>query len=635
MSATDDNDPTTMASLAQFPDENPNPVMRIGRSGRVIYANQPSDPCLRAWGVARQEQLPSELCQQVSSALTSGAGFELEQTCGDAIYGLAFTPIAEHGYVNVYGRNITQQRRLEQELIRARDVALAANRAKSGFLANMSHELRTPMNAIIGYSEMLVEDAADKGLTELVPDLQKIHRAGRHLLELINDILDLSKIEAGRMDLFLEAVSVRSLVEQVVDTARPLFEQKDNQFELTIDDSVTTIHTDVTKVRQMLLNLLSNAAKFTDAGTVSLSVSGEGEVVHFVVRDTGIGMSAAQTSRIFDSFAQADVSTTRKFGGTGLGLTITKRFAEMLGGTVEVSSEENRGTMFRITLPVQAKERATSSPSASRPPSHISSQTGDGSTGTVLVIDDDPAVLDVVSATLTKAGFDVMTASSGEDGMRLAREIQPVAITLDIIMPGLDGWHVLTRLKADPETRDIPVVLVTMSQDRSLGMALGAADFITKPVDRQHLVNLITGYCAADPDPELLIVEDDADLRSLLARTFAKQGWRSRQAENGQVALELMNDGLPQAVLLDLMMPVMDGFQFLTTVKADERFKDVPIIVVTAKELDDEDRKRLNGHVAQVLQKGSYGRAELLSEIRRLVSNAVGSMAAALPANSL
>jgi signal transduction histidine kinase/DNA-binding response OmpR family regulator len=634
MSAADDNDLNTVENLAKFPDENPNPVMRVGGEAQVIYANQPADLILSAWQIGRKETLPGELAAKVKQALESNTGFWHEVSTGDLIYGLDFAPIPEHGYLNVYGRNITRQRKLEEELIRARDVALAANRAKSGFLANMSHELRTPMNAIIGYSEMLVEDAAEMGLTDMVPDLRKIHRAGRHLLDLINDILDLSKIEAGRMDIFLETVTVASLLEQVLDTARPLLDQKNNQFELNIADSVATIHTDVTKVRQMLLNLLSNAAKFTDGGTISLSVATEGEMVCFTLKDTGIGMSAEQANRIFDSFAQADASTTRKFGGTGLGLTITKRFAEMLGGAIEVSSEENEGTMFRITLPMQTKERRSSSPEASRPPSHISSRSEGDSAGTVLVIDDDPAVLDVVSSTLAKAGFDVTTASNGEDGMRLARELQPVAITLDIIMPGLDGWHVLTQLKADPETRDIPVVLVTMSQDRSLGLALGATDFVTKPVDRQHLVELIAGYCGADPNPEVLIVEDDADLRSLLARTFAKQGWASREANNGQVALDMMTDRLPQAVLLDLMMPVMDGFQFLATVKADERFKDVPIIVVTAKELDDEDRKRLNGYVAQVLQKGSYTREELLREIRKLVTGAVGSLAAAMPAEA-
>jgi CheY-like chemotaxis protein/anti-sigma regulatory factor (Ser/Thr protein kinase) len=472
---------------------------------------------------------------------------------------------------------------------------------------------------------MLIEDADEMKPEDMVPDLEKIYRAGQHLLELINDILDLSKIEAGRMGVYLEDVQLQDLVQQVVDTGTPLFVPNDNRLEVVIADEIPVMFTDVTKLRQMLLNLLSNAAKFTKAGVVRLDVSVVDGRVRFAVSDTGVGMTEEQMSRVFEIFAQGDSSTTREYGGTGLGLTITRRFCELLGGDIRVESEVGKGSTFVVELPVRAPTRSSASaPSGSGVPTRHRSDTVGAITGTILVIDDDEAILDIVSATLTRAGFDVVCARNGEDGLRLAAEVMPIAITLDIVMQGMDGWHVLTKLKASPELRDIPVVLMTITPDRDLGMALGAAEFVTKPVDRAHLISVIRSHCGGDPSPELLIVEDDPKLQALLSRTIVKQGWRSRIANNGQEALDLLEQGLPQLILLDLMMPVMDGFELLAHIRMDVRFRDIPVVVVTAKELDAEDRARLEGNVSKILQKGAYKRDALMGEIRRLIAHSTG-----------
>jgi signal transduction histidine kinase/CheY-like chemotaxis protein len=609
-----------VADLARFPDENPNPVMRLGRGGELPYRNDAAALLLEHWGGS----IPAHIVARVDAALNDAKNFELEEPFGERVFGLGFAPVPSRGYVNVYGRDITREKQAEAELIAARDAALAASRAKSGFLANMSHELRTPMNAIIGYSEMLIEDADDLGVSDMVPDLSKIHSAGRHLLDLINDILDLSKIEAGRMDVYIEDLYCADLVRQVCDTAQPLVEKKNNKLTLAGIDAVGEMRTDATKLRQMLLNLLSNAAKFTENGDVHLRATVHGAMVHFTVSDTGIGMNPEQVAKVFDSFAQADASTTRKYGGSGLGLTITRHYAEMLGGTIDVTSEVGSGTTFTLIVPRESERRSSHPGTSPQPPTRHPSDTASPNTGTVLVIDDDPNILDILQTTLTRVGFDVVCASSGEDGLRLAQQCQPVAITLDIVMQGIDGWNVLTTLKADPKTRDIPVILVTISDDKSLGMALGAAEFITKPIDRPRLIQILDSFRAADPAPEVLIVEDDADLRSLLARTLSKHGWHPLEAADGQQALDVLEERIPRLVLLDLMMPVMDGFQFLARVRADDRYKDIPVVVVTAKELDASDVRRLNGHVAQVLEKGAYSRDELLDEIRKLVRDSVG-----------
>ena len=494
-----------------------------------------------------------------------------------------------------------------------------ADRHKSEFLANMSHELRTPLNAIIGYSEMLQEDAVDLGAEQFTDDLRKINAAGKHLLELINAVLDLSKIEAGKMELYLESFDVAGLARDIAAVIQPLAAKNANRLEVRCPDAIGPMHADLTKVRQALFNLLSNACKFTERGSVSLTVTREAmdgqDWMTFDVSDTGIGMTPEQLDRLFEAFTQADAATTRRYGGTGLGLALSRRLCRMMGGDVTAQSESGRGSTFTIRLPAVVRPAAEEGAALPAPVETVPPRVG-----TVLVIDDEAAVRDLMQRFLSREGFRVVTASSGEEGLRRARELRPDAITLDVMMPGMDGWAVLSALKADPDVASIPVIMLTIVDDRNLGYALGAADYLTKPIDRERLVSVLTQYRRDRP---VLIVDDDAGLRQLLRRMLEPEGYTVLEAENGRVALERLRDSSPGAILLDLMMPEIDGFEFVAEFRRHEAWRGIPIVVVTAKDLSREDRERLNGHVERILQKGMHSRAELLAEVRELVGLSV------------
>ena len=532
--------------------------------------------------------------------------------------------------------------RRAEELAAATQAAEVANRAKSQFLANMSHELRTPLNAIIGYSEMLQEECEDLGIEQLVPDLKQIHASGRHLLALVNDILDLSKIESGKMELFLETVDVCSVVSDVSTTVQPLVEKNGNRLEVRCPPNTGAIYADLTKLRQSLFNLLSNAAKFTKQGRIILEgwreTVGTADWVTFRVIDSGIGMNRQQIERLFHPFTQADASTTRQFGGTGLGLTITRRFCQMMGGDVTVESQPGTGSTFTLHLPAEVKPLSsgqggpcpdremtldTSADAVATATSltRFPSETPPEERGTVLVIDDDPDARELIRRLLTREGYRVQTAGDGTEGLRLAKKIKPCAITLDVLMPTMDGWAVLTALKGDPDLTGIPVVMVTITSDRNLACALGATDFLTKPIERDRLLSVLRSLdfdCRLVPC-RALVVDDDAANRRLLRALLEKESWTVAEAEDGESALAAVAEKTPDLILLDLMMPNMDGFEFAERLHRDARWRSIPIVVITAKDLTDEDRRRLNGSVLRIVRKGG-GPGELLQSLRDLTA---------------
>jgi signal transduction histidine kinase/DNA-binding response OmpR family regulator/HAMP domain-containing protein len=550
-------------------------------------------------------------------------------------YGGRFVRISERriqggGTVAVYS-DITELRTQNLELEEARELSEVANRTKSQFLANMSHELRTPLNAIIGYSEILQEDASENGQEQLVPDLKKIEGAGRHLLGLINDILDLSKVEAGKMDVFVEEIDLSSLLDEVKSIITPLVAKNSNKLEVRLADHVGSMRSDRTKLKQCLLNVLSNASKFTRDGKLTVQVrrlETDGPMVQINISDTGIGMNEEQIGRLFQAFSQADASTTKKFGGTGLGLAITRHFCRLLGGDISVASQPGVGSSFTIVLPDQRAE-PDGPKTMAEPASESSRNHSVGSAVTVLVVDDDAAARDLLTTNLGREGYRTVQARGGDEALELARRLRPDAITLDVLMPKKDGWTVLGSLKADPELCDIPVIMVTVAPDRGIGLSLGAAEVMTKPVDRGELISLLRQLLSRDGP--ILVVEDDLATRETVRHTIEKMGLTVAEVTNGRLALTwLAENPVPALILLDLMMPEMDGFEFLDTFNCRAEWRHVPVVVITAKHLTAAERALLAGRTRVVIRKGDSIDTDVAEAIRK----AVGQRATRRAANA-
>jgi signal transduction histidine kinase/DNA-binding response OmpR family regulator/HAMP domain-containing protein len=533
--------------------------------------------------------------------------------------------IGDGGTVAIY-TDITELKRREgelaelvQKLEHARDQAMQATRAKSQFLANMSHELRTPMNAIIGITAMLKEEAEEDADEDLVEPLDRIHRAGTHLLHLINEILDLSKIEAGRLELELEEVDLAALVREAVSTAQPLAEKTGSRLELHCAEDVGRLRTDATRLRQVVLNLLSNACKFTEKGVVTLDVaradSAGGGWYVIAVKDTGIGMTPEQMGRLFQEFSQADGSTTRRFGGTGLGLAISRQLCRMMGGDIEVASVPGEGSTFTVRLPARGPPSA---PAAAAEPAAPRQLVG----RQALVIDDEETARDLIRSCLEREGFTVRTAGNGRDGLALARELRPALITLDVFMPQLDGWSVLRELKSDAGLADVPVVMISIADEQRHGFALGASGYLTKPVDRQRLHRLLDRFRRGDSG-RVLVVDDDGDTRSRMRRMLVTDGWQVDEADNGRTALDAVAATRPDVILLDLIMPVMDGFAFMEALR--HTAPDIPVIVLTAADLGEEERRRLDGGILAILEKGRHGDEELVAALRTAMGAGQGA----------
>jgi len=524
--------------------------------------------------------------------------------------------------VVITSRDITNLKDIEKELKATKEEAEAAILAKSRFLANMSHELRTPLNAIIGYSEMLEEDALEIGEKAFVSDLEKIHKAGKHLLSLINDIIDISRMETGMMHLNIESFSLSDFIDNIAATIQPLVKQNSNKIGIIKKRNLGEIETDRTKLRLILLNLLSNAAKFTQGGHITFNISKKVTKVQtwivFQISDTGIGMTDEQLKNIFEAFFQEKNVINQKFQGPGIGLAICHGFCQLLRGMISVKSQAGNGSTFTVQIPVrqvQSDQDKVPPPQGKDESSSMTpSLSGEGPL--ILVVDDMASVCELLRHQLTKAGFQVGTVMHGKDVISLARKLQPVAITLDVLMPEIDGWKVLQDLKSDPDLCHIPVIMYSILDEKQLGFSLGATEYLIKPVDRNVLVETLKKYCSMGKDNTILIVEDDEVLRELEVRALEKAGWSLIEATNGKIALEQMMKQKPDIILLDLMMPEMDGFEFIEKLKTNKEWLDIPIIVLTAKDLSAEDHRQLNGYVEQVINKKQHTVEELIDYIK-------------------
>jgi len=508
--------------------------------------------------------------------------------------------------------SVQQQLELQSvELAEARDQANAANDAKSNFLASMSHELRTPLNAIIGYSEILIEDLTDKGELEEIEDLQKIERAGRHLLKLINDILDLSKIEAQKLDLFFEQFDLRELMKDIVSIVAPLVEKNQNRLHVSMSEDMDPVYADATRIRQCVFNLLSNASKFTEDGDIYMEVSdridGKQRMIVVSVRDTGIGMTPEQQSKLFEEFSQAEVSTSAKYGGTGLGLAITKKLCELMGGSIKVETEPGVGSTF--TMRFQANQEVGGLVDLDELPDQVD----------VLIVDDQAPVHEILKKILEPKGYSVAHAYNGDQGYEVASKTHPKAILLDVHMPGSDGYSLLERLRNDPQLQQTPVLMHTVSSDRATAYALGADKFFTKPIDRNTLLATLGKYTRSTGDTRVLVIDDDAKARETLARPLSAAGWIVSEAENGIAGLQQLEEQSPDVIILDLIMPQMDGFTFLERMSAEESYREIPVFILTSKTLDKSDRERLQVHDLEAMSKSEFDISGIVDHLQQLV----------------
>lgn len=490
---------------------------------------------------------------------------------------------------------------------------------KSAFLANMSHELRTPMNAILGYTSLILDKAYGDVPEKQEKALKRIEINAKNLLEVINNILDLSKLSAGKMPVYMESCNLSSLVAEVIGTVEALAQTK--HLNLITESDVgadVLIHTDKTKLKQILINLLGNAIKFTETGEVALKVekSPEKEAVLIRVRDTGIGISQENLPILFEEFKQVDSSSTRERGGTGLGLSITKKLIALLGGSIHVESASGVGSVFTIELPL--RKQAASLP---MDPSQSSSDSQAGPDNVLLAIDDDPEVLALLKDSLEGTGFSFVGAQSGEEGLELARKLTPSVITLDIMMPRQDGWAVLQIFKNDPKLCSIPVIVLSILENKALGYSLGISDYIVKPFDRRVLLEKLRHVQAAASDrKKILVIAADLDTPRLIKKAIQNEGYEMEIAVSGRGILEKIESDPPDVLFVDLVLPEVSGFEILAAIDKNPDLKNIRVIVMTAKNLTPREMEFLQKRVEMVVQKETKDFTKTMATLKQKLS---------------
>jgi len=554
------------------------------------------------------------------------------------------TALAAYASVAIENARLLGELSAERDLVAHRAIELQeknheverANRLKSEFVANMSHELRTPLNSILALSQILADRLDGELNAEQAKQVSIIERNAHNLLGLINDILDLSKIESGKLELLPAPFNPAMLAQTVRTMMAPLVAEKGIELRVELPPALPRMHSDEGKLKQILLNLLSNAVKFTEHGSVTLSAQsgvadgGDGQPwISFAVTDTGIGIAPQDQVDIWQEFRQIDGSLSRRHEGTGLGLAIVRRLVAMLGGDVALESQPGKGSTFTVSLPVELAEPAReiepfmpalpmpAGPSTELPRYRATEKP------LVLVVDDDPEVIYILEKYLRDDGFEIAVARTGDAAIEQARALRPFAITLDIMLPGTDGWEVIQTLKDDPATADIPIIVVSMLDNRQLGYSLGAAEYLVKPVSRKVLLERLAQLRANAPVQHVLVVEDDLVEQRVLAMVLGEAGLEVTAFASGTEALEWLADHTPDLITLDLMMPGMDGMEVLDQIKHRPHLRGVPVLIITAKEILPEDRVRLNSRIAAIIRKGPSQRETLLAEVRdQLVSRA-------------
>ncbi|WP_333681189.1 response regulator [Dyella sp.] len=517
--------------------------------------------------------------------------------------------------VGVISMDITQRMHTEQELRIAKLEAEAANRAKSLFLANMSHELRTPLNSIIGLSELTFEQAEEHEDRETAEIMQRVVNAGRHLLSLINDILDISRIESGRIELHTEVVHVQTLLDTIINSMQPLAKANGNRLLLEIAPDVDSVCVDVTRLRQVVLNLIGNAIKFTRNGEVKVKVSSQHEQLQIVVADTGIGMTPEQLQRIFEPFEQADRSIARRFGGSGLGLTISRQLLGLMEGHISVSSDIQSGSVFTVTLPIGDVSSAEAHPALAT----LAPQPASGRNPVVLVVDDDEDACELVRNALERDGINVVSASSGEQALTLTRSLRPAVMVLDILLGDMTGWDVLAAIRADPDHAELPVILCTVTDPDQRTGVLGVVEHLTKPFDREHLSHLVQRFVGNATSSSLLVVDDDDFYRDSIANMLRQAGHQVDTAPNGEHALSIMRNRPPDLLLLDMVMPGMDGLAVIEAMRTDPMLAPVPIMLVTAADISPEISRNLYERAVMLVRKDAPNHVDVVYHVHRLL----------------